>query len=34
MLYMRPELTSEGWLTSLDNFRNWLGLGLEARERA
>jgi len=22
-----------GWLAALDDFRNWVGLGLEARER-
>ena len=24
---------SEGWLAALDDFRNWVGLGLEAREK-
>jgi hypothetical protein len=30
---MCPEWTSGGWLAALDDFRNWVGLGLEARER-
>jgi len=29
----RPERTTGDWLAALDDFRNWLQLGLEARER-
>jgi hypothetical protein len=28
----RLQLIEKKWLTSLDNFRNWLRLGLEVRE--